>query len=76
MRRLEALDREDWTAFLRNTNPRCPHCGQYSEVWSNGEYEVMSDGEHEFECYHCDKPFLVTTIVDISFSTYAQPGGK
>ena len=71
-----ALKNEDWFNFCGEEIPRCPHCGKYSDVLSNADYDVMTDGTHEFECYHCEKPFLVTTNVDVSFSTYAQPGVK
>jgi transposase-like protein len=44
----------------------CPYCG---EVYEDDEYQFYEEGEHEVECYHCEKTFNLNTHVTYSYST-------
>lgn len=44
----------------------CPYCGETIE---DDECVYDEDGEHEVECYHCEKNFQLETNISISYST-------
>lgn len=52
-----------------NRMVRCPAC-RY--MWAPGEhddYELLSDEEHEVNCYECNHEFTITTNVSYSFDS-------
>jgi hypothetical protein len=60
------LVRQDW--------PVCPYCGHaHKDAW---EWDLGPglEGDGEFECVDCDKPFRVSRICDVSYTTKATDG--
>lgn len=58
--------------YMRNTLPKCPHCGENFPVWSedhplNLSYE--DGGRVTFACESCGKDFICVTDVTYLFST-------
>ncbi len=48
--------------------PTCPYCG--TEVEDPWEFELTDDGDStETTCSDCDKDFVVTMHVEISYTT-------
>jgi transposase-like protein len=43
----------------------CPYCGYEHEADGSDNEE----GEHDYECSHCEKDFVLETSVCISYST-------
>lgn len=52
--------------------PTCPHCGHmHRDAWEwNLGPGLDGDGEHE--CDECGQSFLVSRIVDVTYTTKAR----
>lgn len=46
---------------------RCPYCQELRDIRYSEEYEIFHDGEHEVQCYKCNKKFEITTYVSYEF---------
>lgn len=71
----EALNENDQLDFLRENNPRCPHCGATYDVQAHEAWELYDtdEGDHDVECGQCEKAFRVAVNCSFTFSTDEQP---
>lgn len=66
-----ALD--DPGEVLYNNKIRCPKCGKkYTDEQLDDSYRIRWDGEHEVNCHNCGYGFLITTTVEITYSSPAR----
>ena len=66
---LEALNKHGYWGFINNCNPVCPHCGETYYVAKNYSYELCEEGEHTIECLECEREYLVSTQINITYNT-------
>lgn len=71
----EALNDMDQIDFLREDNPRCPHCGKTYDVQAHENWDLYDtqEGDHDVECDSCEKAFRVAVRCSFTFSTDEQP---
>ena len=62
--------------FRGNDNPKCPHCGETIDVAQHEQWELYDEGEHDMECPHCEREFVVSTNITYSFSTDEQEAAE
>src|ERR1035437_6197215 len=55
------------TAYERE--PVCPHCGhEHRDAWE-WDFGTGMEGEATFECDHCEKEFVCSREVEVTYST-------
>lgn len=73
MKRLAALEREGWSEFSGNRNPKCPHCGEDFDIRENEAWHLYDENDtHEVECNSCYENFQVNSSASWCFSTDDQ----
>lgn len=55
---------------------QCPYCKTEQEINHDDGYGYEEDGEHEQECYECEKTFEFTTAIYFSYNVYCQGGHR
>jgi len=48
----------------------CPYCGTYQEINHDDGYGYEEDGNHEQQCYNCEKNFIFTTAIIYHYEGY------
>lgn len=49
----------------------CPWCGEVHEPFSVDEsFSFMDEGIYEYECCECERPFMYSAHVRVSFDTW------
>ena len=61
--------------FVREKNPRCPHCNAVYDIHAHEAWRLFDtdEGDHDIVCDECETPFRVAVHCDFSFSTDDQP---
>jgi len=49
----------------------CPYCGKWNEVCNDDGHGMVEDHLYQDECIHCEKVYVFTSCIDISYSPYA-----
>ncbi len=57
--------------YFMNDLPKCPHCDEDFDIWSNDyfEYNLSDEATDEATCESCHKEFVFKNHLTYSFST-------
>lgn len=55
--------------YLYNTKAVCPHCDYENEIDKEDDFPIRNDDEENMECGNCEKEFIVSASIDITYST-------
>ena len=64
---MNTTDAETNTEYERD--PVCPHCGYKHKNACEWNFGDSMEGENTFECDQCEKEFLCTRNVQVTYST-------